>query len=250
MLKARLAIPFLAIVPLLAACGAEVTVRVLMDGAEEPQPVEDHEIQFLPFDRDSLFATLTAEASEPEPQVTADLRQAYDSVQVLQEEWRTAEDAWNVARDSLRSINERLQGMDPRGREYRELFDRFGSLESRERALNRQRQAAFEAFTSLQQATQVRLDSISAVIESWENEAFADYVDIETALLSELGREIVIDTTGADGYLTRTLPGGIWWIHTRVAVPSGELYWNLQTDVGAVDTVRLTPDNAERRLVF
>jgi len=250
MQKSRLAIPFLALVPLVAACGGDLTVQVLMDGADAPQPVDDVEVQFLPFDRDSLFASLAAQASEPEPHVPADLRQAADSVLTLQEEWRTTESRWNEVRDSLRNLSDRLQGLDPRSRDYRQLFDQFGGMESRERSLNRQRQAAFDEFTSLQQATQARLDSVRVVIQSWEDVAFADFPDVEVALLDEIGREVVYDTTDADGYARAKLSKGNWWVYARVRVPSGELYWNVLTQVGAVDTLRLEPANAERRMAF
>ncbi len=249
MQKSRLAILFLVVTPLFAACGSPTTVQVLMDGADAPRPVADHEVQFLPFDRDSLFEAVAASASSPEPQVPADLRQAADSVLVLQEIWTVTEASWNGVRDSLRLLSERLQGLDSRSREYRELFDGFGALEGRERSLNQRRQAAFDVFTGLQQATQARLDSVRAVVEAWESIAFENYGEIEDGILEDLGRQIVYDTTDVDGYVTTSLSGGIWWIHSRVRVPSGELYWNVMTD-GSADTLRLEPGNAERRLAF
>ncbi|MDX1579432.1 MAG: hypothetical protein R3266_13175 [Gemmatimonadota bacterium] len=217
---------------------------------EDGEPVDEHEVQFLPFDRDSLFEALAARAESPEPQVPEELQVASDSVQALEAAWTEAEEEWAEVREQLRALSERLEGLDPRGREYLELFDQFNDLEARERRLNRVRQEAFEAFTQLQQATQIRLDSVRAVIQSWEDLAFADYVDERESLLEALGREIISDTTNASGFLTRSLPGGTWWVHSRLRVPGGELYWNEETDVSAVDTLRLTPSNAERRLAF
>jgi hypothetical protein len=121
-------------------------------------------------------------------------------------------------------------------------------MEGRERSLNNQRQAAFDEFTNLQSVTQGQLDSVRAVIESWEDIAFADFADVQADLLSALGQDIHYDTTDASGRLTATLSSGDWWVHARVTVPTGELYWNVLT--GGVDTLRLTPDNAERRLSF
>lgn len=250
MLKSRLAILFLVFAPLLAACGGSVTVGVMSEAGESVQPVTDQEVLFYPFDRDSVFAAMAAQASTPEPQVPADIQVANDSVLVLQEAWRSSEAQWNTVRDSLRQLSERLQGLDQRSREYLQLFEQFNPMERRERSLNQQRQAAFDRFTGLQQATQARLDSVGAVIQAWEDQAFADYADVETDLLAELGREVVYDTTGADGYLTRALPTGLWWVHTRVAIPGGELYWNVPHEVTSGDTLRLVPGNAERRLVF
>ncbi len=250
MSKSRIAILALVLTPLTAACGSSLTVEVYTEAGDDVSAVGALEVQFIPFDRDSLFEALSAQAATPEPQVPADVRAAFDSVLVLQATWRQAETSWNETRDSLRSLSDRLSGLDPRAGEYRQLFERFNSMEGRERSLNGQRQTVFDTFTGLQQATQERLDSVRIVIDAWENEAFAEYVDIEAELLDALGREIMMDTTDVDGRITRSLPGGNWWIHARVAVPSGELYWNILTDPGTTDTLRLEPGNALRRLAF
>lgn len=235
----------------LAACGGgRLTVEVQAEAGEETRPVEDLEVQFLPFDRDSVFEALAAMADEPEPQVPEDLRVQFDSVMVLQEAWREAEAEWSEVREELRGLSDRLQGMDPRGRQYREAFDRFNQLEGRERQLNRQRQQSFETFTTLQQAAQERMDSVRAVIESWESVAFEDFGSVRDSILEALDRQVYYDTTDATGTVTRRLPGGTWWVHTRVAIPNGELYWNVATEPAETDTLRLTPDNAERRLAF
>lgn len=249
MLKSRVTVLVLAFSPLLAACGSSLTVEVLTEGAEgATTPVANLEVQFLPYDRDSLFAAMAAEAGSPEPQVPAAVRARLDSVQALQATWRTAETSWNEVRDSLRQVSERLANTDARSREYRQMFDQFNAMEGRERSLNRQRQAAFDEFTGLQTVTQAQLDSVRAVIQSWEDVAFADFADVQGALLSALGAEVHYDTTDANGMVTQSLGGGDWWVHTRVAGPSGELYWNVLS--GSVDTLRLNPGNAERRLAF
>jgi len=248
MLKSRIAVSCLVLAPLFAACGRTITVEVRSEGADATTPVPKHPLQFLPYDRDSLFAALAAQADEPEPKVSDEIRAQLDSVNVLQNAWREAEGRWSEVRDSLRRLSERLDKMNPRAREYRPLFERFNAMDGRESSLNRRRQSTFDAFTGLQEATASRLDSVRAVIDAWEDVAFRDYGDIEAALLSDLGREIIDDTTDASGMVTRKLPGGDWWVYTRVAVPAGELYWNVHA--GDEDTLRLTPDNAQHRLVF
>lgn len=249
MLKSRVAVFSLFLTPLLAACGSSLTVEVTTEGAEgATTPVANLEVQFLPYDRDSLFEAMAQSAGSPEPQVPAAVQASMDSVQALQATWRAVEGSWNEVRDSLRQISDQLSGLDARSREYRQLFDRFNSMEGRERRLNQQRQAAFDQFTTLQTTTQAQLDSVRAVIQAWEDVAFADFADVEGALLDALGAEVHFDTTDADGFATSTLGGGDWWVHTRVAAPSGELYWNVLA--GGVDTLRLSPSNAERRLAF
>ncbi|MFV1986073.1 MAG: hypothetical protein ACC682_02240 [Gemmatimonadota bacterium] len=249
MLKSRVAVFFLFFSPLLAACGSSLTVEVVTEGLEgETTPVANLEVQFMPYDRDSLFSAIAASAGSPEPQVPAEVRARLDSVQTLQATWRTIEGSWNEVRDSLRGISDRLANTDSRSREYRQMFDQFNAMEGRERSLNQQRQIAFDEYTGLQTATTAQLDSVRAVIDSWEDVAFADFAEIEGALLVALGSEVRFDTTDASGLVTTSLGGGDWWVHTRVPVPAGELYWNVL--VGGVDTLRLGPGNAERRLVF
>lgn len=233
------------------ACGGgEVTVQVLTEGPEDQlHPEQNLVLEFLPYDRDSIFDALTAAAAEPEPEVPQELLAAFDSVRTRQEEWRQADSEWAEVRDELKRLSDRLQGMDPRSRQYRELFNRFEALERRERALDRQKAGAFQAFTSLQQSVLARRDSIQAVYEAWADVAFEEYVEIEDGLLEARGREIFQDTTNAEGTVTRRLPRGTWWVHARIPVGMfDELYWNEPFQPGQVDTVRLTPENALRRI--
>lgn len=235
---------------LLAACGgSELTVQVLTEGPEgELVPVKDLEVEFLPYDRDSIFETLAAAAAEPEPRVPANLEVALDSVAGLQETWRVVRTQWAEVRDSLREISDRLRGMDQRSREYRQLFDQFGDMERRVNRLDRARKDAFESFTALQGMTQMGLDSLRAVRESWEDVAFEDYAEIVDEIVRQTGKEAVYDTTDVNGLLHTRLGGGGWYAHTRVALPAGELYWNVPTSAVEGDTLRLTPANGTVRM--
>ncbi len=230
----------------LTACGGSIVVQVTVDD----EVVDDLEVQFIPFDRDSLFAAIAADAPTPEPQMPADLAMVADSVQGLQAVWRETEQAWNNIRDTLRNVSDRLESLDRRSAEYRRLFDTFDEIEGRERTLNRRRQAAFDNFDALQQSTQARLDSMRIVVEAWEDVAFADYVDIESGLLDALGAEIAADTTDSEGVARGSAGGGPWWVHARVNVTEGELYWNVMVDGASADTVRLDRNSAELRRVY
>lgn len=247
-----LLVPAMLVASLLtAACGGgQVTLQVLTESTEgEMQPEEDLVVTFLPYDRDSVFAALAESAPDPEPQVPQDLQVTFDSVTALQEQWRVADTQWAEVRDSLQRLSDRLQGMDQRSREYRELFDRFGALERRERALNGEKTQAFQAFTNLQQQALSRADSIRAVRESWADVAFQEYLSVEDSILETGGKELYQDTTNAEGVVSRRLPGGTWYVHTRIPVGMfDEYYWNVSFDPAQTDTLRLTPENAERRL--
>lgn len=228
---------------LAASCGSSLTVEVTTEGEEGPQPQANVAVEFLPFDRDSVFDALDQEAETPRPQMSEELQAAQERVANLQEEWRTREAEWSEAREELRDLRARLDEMGSRSPGYREAFQQFEQLERTERRLNRERQAAFDSFTSAQNQVSTRLDSFRVVQETWANAAYADYFDIKTELLG--GEEVTADTTNAQGIVTVSLPGGDWWAYARVPVPEGEMYWNVP--VPDADTLRLNESNGELR---
>lgn len=238
----------------LAACGGgEVTVRVMSSSASQDssRPVEGNVVTFLPYDRDSIFAAMTERAEEPEPEVPEDLLEQYDQVQEVGRQWRQAEQAWSQARDSLKGLSTRMDQLDTRSREYLELYKKFDQLEGQVNSLKQRKNQLFERFDSLQKATLSRADSMQAVIRSWEDEAFAGYVDITDSILEDKGVEIVRDTTDEQGYVTTSLGAGDWWVYTRHEPgPFEELYWNLHLRPGEADTLVLSRENAEVRRKF
>lgn len=226
-----------------AACGSSVTVEVTSEGPDGPQPQANLPVEFLPFDRDSVFDVLDEQASTPRPEMSGDLEAAAERVSNLQTAWRDKEAEWSETRDQLRDLRARLDELDARDPDYRGLYQQFGNLEGVERRLDRERKAAFDQFTTAQNQVSTRLDSFRAVLTGWEEEAYAGYYDIEVQLLD--GGEVVADTTDARGLATVSLPGGQWWVTTRAPVADGELYWNVP--VPDVDTLRLDRSNAELR---
>lgn len=231
------------IVLLAAGCGSSLTVEVATEGEEAPQPQANVPIEFLPFDRDSVFDALDQRAESPRPQMSDELEAARQRVSDLQTEWRDIEAEWSDARDELRELRARLDEVPSGSAEYRDLFQQFQQLEQTERRLNGQRQAAFDSFTAVQNQVSTRLDSFRVVQETWADAAYADYFDIKTELLG--GEELIADTTNAQGIATVSLPGGDWWAYARVPVPEGELYWNVP--VPETDTLRLNESNGELR---
>ncbi len=231
------------IVLLATGCGSSLTVEVTTEGDEGPQPQANVPVEFLPFDRDSVFEALDQRAETPRPQMSDELEAARQRVSDLQTEWRDIEAEWSAAREELRNLRARLDEVPSGSAEYRDLFQQFGELEQTERRLNRQRQAAFDSFTAAQNQVSTRLDSFRVVRETWADAAYADYFDIKADLLG--GEDLIADTTNAQGIATVSLPGGDWWAYARVPVPDGELYWNVP--VPETDTLRLNESNGELR---
>ena len=235
---------------LLVGCGSDVTVQVFNEAPQggEAMPAADQPVLFLPFDRDSVFNALSAAAPTPEPEVPQDLIDTFRQIGALQAEWRVKDAAWAEARDRLQTLSAELQNMDRRSRDYMQKYEEFNNLDSSVSRLDRDKQAAFDAFDGLQRSAVARADSIRIAIDSWEEDAFADYDVVAADILQSTGSEIFEDTTNADGVVTRNLSGGDWWVHTRIRIPRGEYYWNMRIDPGAADTIRLDTSNAEDRV--
>ncbi|MDT8435888.1 MAG: hypothetical protein RRA92_03940 [Gemmatimonadota bacterium] len=233
----------------LAGCGnSPITVQVLGEGVDGPVPQPNVEVRFLPFDRDSVFDLLDTQAETPRPEIPADMLETFEEIRAAQEAWREKDSEWSEGRDRLQRLSQELQGLDRRSRAYLQKYEEFGNLESQVARLEREKKELFDAFTAMQESVASRIDSFKIARDSWEEVAYEDYFDIEAEILAARKTEVFADTTNADGYVTRTLPGGDWWVSARVPTVRGELYWNVQVDPSAVDTLLLTPENGDDRL--
>ncbi len=244
----------------LAACvvftacsrSTQLAIRAVSEGQGETEMgLAQLQIRLLPYDRDSLFAALTAQYGEPEPQPPADLLSLRDSISVAQERWRTAEADWNEQRSELEALSERMKAMSRTSREYAQAFRRFDQLDGQLRRLDREKTRFFERFTELQSAYRAKADSFNAVVLGWGDEAFETFNEIVDSLLEARGVEELYDTTDASGWAYVVVPRGQWWAHTRYELPFEELYWNVpyRSDGGA-DTLVLNKSNAELRPIF
>lgn len=232
------------IVLVAAACGSNVTVEVLTEGPEGPRPQANLPVQFLPFDRDSVFDMLDAQASTPRPRMSAELQAESDAVTELQAEWRAKDTDWANERDALQQLSTRLQNMDARDPAYRRLFEQFNQGETRVNRLDREKKALFEQFTEAQEAVAEAKISFKIIDDLWQDEAYAGYFDIQLSLIG--GDEPLADTTNAGGIAAMKLAGGDWWITTRVTVSGDEeLYWNVS--VGDQEMVTLDESNGTIR---
>jgi hypothetical protein len=236
-----------------SACGrsTQLAVRAESEGADgTPQGQAQLIIRMLPYDRDSLFDALAAQAAEPEPQPPADLIELRDSVSAARERWTEAEGIWNEVRSEMQDLSQRMQNMNRASAEYARLFSRFDELDRQVGRLERMQSQYFDQFTELQSTYRSRADSFNAVIQSWGDVAFDMYNDVVDSLTEALGEELE-DTTDASGWAYFRVPRGTWWVHTRSALVFEELYWNVRyRSTGGVDTLIIDASNAELRPVF
>ncbi len=231
-------------IAILAACSQpQLVVRVESEGGESGsvQALSDIEVRLYPFDRDAVFDSLASAASTPEPEIPADLLAAQDSVAQAQREWQTAESEWQDMRDRLQSISTEIEGLNRGESRYVQLFNEFRDLEARVDAADRASQAAFRRFTELSEGTIARAEEVRLLREQWADNAFADVGEVFAAKAEAAGREVVYDTTGAEGATEPIgLDAGQWWIFARYELPFEEMYWNVPVTLEGTDPTTIT----------
>lgn len=242
-----------------AACGpAEVvvTMEIEIDNPDGEgrivRPISDVVIQLLPYDRDQVFDSLHQVFPTPEPEVPQELLDARERVAEAQERWQSTERRWNNLRDTLQKITTTMEQYSRGEARYVALFREFQDFEAQLTRVERETQAAFNEFTSLQQGTIRQSDSIRILQENWADEAFADAGAIFLAKQRASGLPAVVDTTDASGVARRNLKvkPGQYWVYARYPLGYTELYWNLPVTVERGDPVQilLNRANAQERL--
>lgn len=241
-----------------AACSpAEVVVTGQL---EQPGATEDEGpetvmlsgmvVELIPFDRDVVFDSLEAAAESPEPEIPPDLLEAQEQIAEAQQEWQQSETRWNALRDTLQTLTAELDRYSPGEGQYQVLYQEWEDLEAQYQRVEGQQQQAFQVYDSLVKANLQRSEEVRIQRENWANEAFTGAEEIFTARMRESGRDMVVDTTSADGVARFTgMEAGEWWVHARYELPTTELYWNMPVTVegGEVAEIRLTRENAEVR---
>lgn len=256
----RRTLPFaLALILAAGACGpAELVVTMEIEGSADSEEgmsamaIGDMEIQLLPYDRDQVFDSLEAAHGVPEPTVPADLIEAREAVQAAQARWRAAETRWNNLRDTLQKITDAMEQYNRGEARYVTLYRDFQELESQYGRIETEMNRAFEEFTTVQNATIQRSDSMRIQIDNWADEAFAGAFDVFAAKQRAAGLQAVVDTTDASGVVRLQAAPGNYWVHARYELPYSELYWNVPVTLvrGDPTQLRLTRENAEERIKF
>lgn len=240
-----------------AACGPEQVVVTAEVESQDPNtgemvmvPVSDLEVQLIPFDRDQLFDSLAQAYGTPEPEIPQDLMDARAEIQAAQQNWRNLEDRWNTLRDTLQKITEAMEPLNRGESQYRMLFNDYNDFEDEYVRVERQKDAAFAEFDSLQQANIGQARAVQVSRDDWAAEAFAEVDMAWDAKLDELGLPQVYDTTNASGVAIIEAPAGDYYVHARLEEVYNELYWNIPVTVGGGEgptEVVLTRENAQVR---
>ena len=239
-----------------AACGpTEVAINAQMEvaGAEGPEarPLADMEVQLLPFDRDAIFDSLAGEAGTPEPEIPPDLLEAQNRVAEAQAEWQRLESEWSLLREELQDLTAQMERLNPAEAQYRVMFMEFDEGEQRLGQVERQRDAAFEEFTSIQGSMIEQAEQVRMLRDMWGDEAFVDYGAVSQARIDMSGLDPVVDTTDAAGGVLMAAPAGQYWVYARWERSFDELYWNVPLTVeGEPVAFTLDESNAQVRPIL
>lgn len=243
-------------VAVLSGCGSgEIVVTAQLAGQDSTggtAPLKDVVVQAVPYDRDSIFDELKAAYSRPEPQVPDSLIRLQQEIAQAADQEQAATLRWNTARDSLKTISDRLNRISRSSAEYRVLFRDFAPIDAQERQAKRDMDAAFTRFKTLQERYTSQASAVKAEREQWANEAYASIDSLIALKVEAAGRPEVVDTTDANGVVRIAVKPGKWWVVAWYDLPYEELYWNVPVDVARGDPTRieLTKQNATSRPKF
>ena len=235
---------------LCAACqgGArDVVVEVTVPGAADtPVAIPGLPVIALPYDRDSVIASLEERAGSPRPHAGR-----LDSL------YATFAAPFAVVAESG-ALASRLEGeiaglrrtLDtlPRGAgDYAVAYGRFGRLSDSLARLRSRADSAERALAALRARLQPRIDSLRAEVRTWEQSTYAGYDTVTERLAKERRLPPLLDTTDASGLARFRLQAGEWWIYARswdATDPNREWYWNVPVKQ---DTTRLDAATGRRR---
>ncbi len=233
----------------IAACeGArDVAVRVSIPGPDSRDtPVSGVGVVALPYDRDSVLASLENVASRERP-ATERLDSLFASFRGPFTRYSSAALRLGRLRDSAEGLKARLDSLPRSSADYGRLYARLEGLSDSVRAAEREAETARTTLDRARAAFVAESESLRAEVRHWEDSTYLGYDSIVRNLAARRRQEPLIDTTGADGWAGFRLPPGRWWIYGRswdATDPNAEWYWNLPADA---DTILLSERTGRRR---
>lgn len=240
---------FLTATVLIAACdpSEHIAVRVsIPDPTGIETPAAGVGVVALPYDRDSVLASLEAQASRPRPP-TAALDSMFARFRGPFTTYTAISYAESELRDSLQRIQSRLDSLTSTSPDYTDLSARRRSLTD---SLSKTTQRARQARVALDRARSEflsRSEGQRAAVRQWEDSTYRGWDSIVEGLARAAGRQPVTDTTDATGWAQFTLAPGQWWIYAQAwdtGDPNSKWYWNVPADR---DTVLLSSRSGKRQ---
>ena len=224
-----------------------VAVRVSVPDADTREtPAAGVGVVALPYDRDSVLASLEARARSPRPR-TAALDTMFARFRGPFTRYTGISLSASSLRDSLGELQRELDSLTPGSPEHRQLSARLRRLTDSVKVLDRQVERARLDLDRARAAFLSRSESLRAAVRRWEDSTYRGYDSIVENLSRNTLREATTDTTRETGWAHFTLAAGRWWLYARAwdtSDPNAEWYWNVPVED---DTVLLSSRTGKRR---
>jgi hypothetical protein len=233
----------------LAGCESErnIAVRVSIPGPDSLEtPAAGVGIVALPYNRDSVLASLEARARRPRPH-TAALDSMFARFRGPFTGYTSLSYAATKLRDSLNLLRRQLDSIPRENPAYRSLDARLHRLSDSLSATESRSERARVALDRARADFVTRSESLRAAVRLWEDSTYQGWDSIVENLAKARGREASTDTTGETGWAHLSLSPGRWWLYAHAwdtSDPNSEWYWNLPVEE---DTILLSSRTGHRR---
>ena len=225
----------------------DISVRVSIPGPDSLEtPAAGVGIIALPYDRDSVLASLETRARTPRPHTTA-LDSMFARFRGPFTAYTNTSYTAGELRDSLSLLRKQLDSLPQGGPEYRALRARIDRLSDSLAAVESRSERARVVLDRARAEFVSRSESLRTAVRHWEDSTYRGYDSIVENLARARGRAAATDTTGATGWAHFTLSPGRWWLYARAwdtSDPNAEWYWNIPVEE---DTVLLSSRTGQRR---
>ena len=224
-----------------------MAVRVSIPGPDTVEtPISGVGVVALPYDRDSVLASIEARASSPRP-YTAEMDTLFARFRGPFIAYSTTAYAAGNLRDSLAELQGRLDSLGRGTPQYQSLRARFSSLSDSLASIEIRGERARGTLSRARSDFVSRSESLRTAMHQWEDSTYRGWDSIVERLAKARGLEPTTDTTDATGWARFTLAPGRWWIYARAwdtSDPNSEWYWNVPVNG---DTVLLSSRTGHQR---
>jgi hypothetical protein len=225
----------------------DVGVRVSIPGTDSSDtPLSGVGLVAVPYDRDSVLASLEASATRPRPP-TARLDSLFAAFREPFTRYAATSQRLGQLRDSVEGLKARLDTLPRNDPEYGRLYATLEGLSDSVTAASRENETARGSLDRARAGFVAESESLRAAIRTWEDSTYQGYDSIVRGLASRRRQDPVTDTTDARGWATFHLGPGRWWIYGRswdTNDPNSEWYWNVPAEG---DTILLSAKSGRRR---
>jgi hypothetical protein len=200
----------------------------------------------LPYDRDSVLASLEARAASPRPH-TEQMDTLFARFRGPFIAYTTSAYAASKLRDSLAELQAELDSLGHGTPRYQTLHARSSRLADSLASTEIRSKRAQAALSRARSDFVSRSERLSTAIRQWEDSTYRGWDSIVESLAKARGLAPATDTTDATGWARFTLAPGRWWLYARAwdtSDPNSEWYWNIPM---AGDTVLLSSRTGRQR---